>query len=457
MQTSRVAPTRSHAYPGAPSLAEPTLAECAARAATRYADANPSSRARFEEATRHMPGGDTRTINHFDPFPLTIVRGEGAKLYDVDGHEYLDFLNDYTAGLYGHSNPVIQAAIRQGAEHGLTFGGPSPNQHEFAELMCSRFPSVERIRFTCSGTESNLLAISLARAVTGRTGVMAFMGGYHGSVFNFSSPDQRLKAPFPWVVGTYNDVAGTRALIRENGSQLAAVIVEPMLAAGGCLPATAEFLSMLREETRNTGTVLIFDEVQTSRLGPGGRQGELGIHADLTTFGKYLGGGASFGAFGGRADLVDYFDPRRSDNLNHPGTHNNNSLTMAAGLAGLRDVFTPEAATRLTERGYALRDELNRVAQRRNAPAQVTGCGSIMTVHFQRKPLREPGDAATPPEARTLFHLEMLLAGVFLAPRGFVTVSLAHTDEHCQNLAERFDTFLDTYAAVIDGALGAVP
>ena len=431
-----------------------TLAELAADAAARYTAANPLSQASFERSTAFLPGADTRTVNHFAPFPATIVRGEGARLFDLDGHAYLDFLNDYTAGLYGHSNPAIQAAVAKAAANGLTLGGPTPNQQEFAELICGRFPAVERVRFTNSGTESNVMAVSLARAVTGRDGVLVFDGGYHGGPLNFTGPDRRLNLPYRWIVGEYNDAASARALIETHADDLACVLVEPMLGGGGCIPGTRVFLSALRDATARSGVLLIFDEVQTSRLAPGGAQEALGITPDLTTFGKYLGGGASFGAFGGRADLMDHFDPRRPDHFSHAGTHNNNAVTMAAGLVGLRDVLTPAAVRRLTQRGDALRAELNGIAARLDAPAQVTGRGSIMTAHFQRAPIRARADvAATPQAARDLFHLEMLLAGFWVARRGFITVSLAHDDEHCDAFAAAFEAFLARHGPAIDAAL----
>lgn len=436
-----------------PTVQTLTLQQLAADAATRYAAANPLSEASFERSTRFLPGADTRTVNHYTPFPVTIVRGEGARLYDLDGHEYVDFLNDHTAGLYGHSNPAIQAAIAGAAKDGLTLGGPTPNQQRFAELICGRFPSVERVRFANSGTEANLMAVSLARAVTGRDGVLVFDGGYHGGPLTFTGPDRRLNVPFPWVVGEYNDAEAARSTIEEQPDRLAGVLVEPMLGGGGCIPATRAFLGALRDATQRSGVLLIFDEVQTSRLAPGGLQEVLGIHADLTTFGKYLGGGASFGAFGGRAELMDRFDPRRPDHFSHAGTHNNNALTMAAGLAGLRDVLTPAAVRRLNDRGDALRAALNGVASRRDAPARVTGRGSIMTVHFQRAPIRSHADlAATPQAARDLFHLEMLLAGFWIARRGFMSVSLAHDDEDCDRLVAAFEVFLERYGTAIDSA-----
>ncbi|MXX54289.1 MAG: aminotransferase class III-fold pyridoxal phosphate-dependent enzyme [Gemmatimonadetes bacterium] len=430
----------------------PTLEDLAAEAAARYTAANPLSQASFERSTGFLPGADTRTVNHYAPFPVTIVRGKGARLHDLDGHEYVDFLNDHTAGLYGHSNPVIQAAIATAARNGLTLGGPTPNQQQFAELICERFPSVERVRFTNSGTEANLMAASLARAVTGCDGVLVFDGGYHGGPLSFTGTDRRLNIPFPWIVCDFNDMESAPSLIRELGGELACVLVEPMLGGGGCIPGTHAFLAALRDATQRSGALLIFDEVQTSRLAPGGLQPVFGIHADLTTFGKYLGGGASFGAFGGRADLMDRFDPRRPDHFSHAGTHNNNVLTMAAGLAGLRDLLTPAAVRVLNHRGDALRDALNAVATRLDAPAQVTGRGSIMNVHFQRGPIRRHADlAATPQAARDLFHLEMLLAGIWIARRGFISVSLAHEDEDCDRLVAEFESFLVQHAATIEG------
>ena len=436
----------------------PALQDLAADAAARYAAANPLSRASFERSTGFLPGADTRTVNHYAPFPATIVRGEGARLYDLDGNEYVDFLNDHTAGLYGHSNPIIQEAISAAARNGLTLGGPTPNQQRFAEEICGRFPSVERVRFTNSGTEANLMAASLARAVTGRGGVLVFDGAYHGGPLSFTGSDRRLNLPFPWIVGQYNDAESARSLIEGHAEELACVLVEPMLGGGGCIPGTHGFLRALREATGRSGVLLIFDEVQTSRLAPGGLQDVLGIHADLTTFGKYLGGGASFGAFGGRADLMDRFDPRRPDHFSHPGTHNNNVLTMAAGLTGLREVLTPAAVRRLNRRGDALRDALNTVAARLGAPAQVTGRGSIMNVHFQRGPIRRHSDlAATPAAARDLFHLEMLLAGFWVARRGFISVSLSHDDGDCDRFVLEFGGFLERHGDAIESAAAQVP
>ena len=278
----------------------------------------------------------------YEPFPLSMAKGEGARLRDLDGHEYRDFLGEHTAGLYGHSNPRILDEIRGALASGIVLGAPNRYEVELAELVCARFPAVDRVRFCNSGTEANLMAIGLARAVTGREKVLVFEGAYHGGVLFFKEGESGpVNAPFPFVFGRYNDTEATLAVIERHGSELAAILVEPMMGSGGCIEGDREFLGALREAADRHGALLLFDEVMTSRLGPGGRQGELGILPDLTTLGKYIGGGLTFGGFGGRADLMERFDPRRPDAIPHAGTFNNNVLTMSAGIVGLRDIFTP--------------------------------------------------------------------------------------------------------------------
>jgi glutamate-1-semialdehyde 2,1-aminomutase len=297
-----------------------------------YVARNPKSFARFVEATAVMPGGNTRTVLHYAPFPLGFARGEGCRLWDLDGAEYIDFLGEYTAGIYGHSHPAIRAAVDRALDAGINFGGTNLTEAKFARAVCERF-GLERVRFTNSGTEANLLAISVGCIFTKRPKVMVFNGGYHGAVFGFAGGGSPINAPFDYVLAAYNDMEGTRALIEQHATELALVILEPMMGGGGCIAAEPAFLSMLREAATRVGALLILDEVMTSRLSPGGLQQVRGVKPDLTTFGKYIGGGMSFGAFGGRADIMDLFDPRRPDALPHAGTFNNNVLTMSAGLA----------------------------------------------------------------------------------------------------------------------------
>jgi len=407
-----------------------------------YVASNPLSLARYVEATAVMPGGNTRTVLHYAPFPLAMARAAGCRLWDADGAEYVDFLGEYTAGIYGHSHPAIRAALNRALDGGINYGASNLTEARFARAVCERF-GLERVRFTNSGTEANLLAISLARIATGRHKVLVFDGGYHGAVFGFAGGGSPINAPFPYVVAPYNDLDATRALIEQHADDLALVILEPMIGSGGCIPATADFLTMLRVETTRVGALLILDEVMTSRLSPGGLQAVRGIKPDLTTLGKYIGGGMSFGAFGGRADLIDRFDPRRADALPHAGTFNNNVLTMNAGLAGLTEIYTPKAALALNARGDRLRDRLNALCQAADAPVQFTGLGSMLAVHMMRGPIRSPADAAKgEPKLKELFFFDMLSHGIWLARRGMMTLCLPIGDAECDKLAAAVEEFL---------------
>jgi glutamate-1-semialdehyde 2,1-aminomutase len=429
-----------------------TLEDALRDAEARYVEANPKSRVRHAEACDALPGGNTRSILFYTPFPLTIVRGEGARLWDLDGHAYTDFLGEYTAGLYGHSHPVIQAAVREALDGGIVLGGPNPYEAALARLICARFPSCDLVRFCNSGTEANVNALCAARAITGRSHVLVFDGAYHGGPLTFAHGGSPMNLPFPWVIGAYNDADATLALIERHARELAAIIVEPMMGAAGAIAGEPAFLQGLRDAASRHGIVLIFDEVMTSRLSPGGLQAKLGITPDLTTFGKYLGGGLSFGAFGGRAELMSRFDPRHPEALPHSGTYNNNVLTMAAGVAGLSEVFTPEAAIALNENADAFRARLNRLARAAAVPVQVAGVGSIMCVHFHDRPLRSPADAEpSDPSARALFHLDMLDRGFYLARRGFISPSLALEPRDYDAFAAAFEDYLETYGPVLAG------
>jgi glutamate-1-semialdehyde 2,1-aminomutase len=404
------------------------LEKLIAEARSNYTDNNPDSKKLYEAAKDVMPGANTRTVLHYDPFPVTIARGEGAKIYDVDGHEYNDFLSEYTAGLYGHNNPVIAKAIHTALDEGVTLGGPNMMEAKLARLICDRFPAVERVRFCNSGTESNILALSAARAFNQRTDIIVVEGSYHGSVLTFAG-NSPLNLPFPIHRIAYNDTAAAADLIQSLGESLAAVLIEPMIGAGGAIPATAEFLQGLRTATEATGALLIFDEVMTSRLTGQGLHGHYQIKPDLVTFGKYLGGGLTFGAFGGRADILDRFDPGTANAWSHAGTFNNNVLTMAAGFTGLSEVFTAEAADDFYARGNRFRADMIEAVSRLGLPIQITGLGSMMAFHFCEKPPTAPSPHTSPAaHLYELIHLDMMARGQFYARRGMFNMSLPTDD-----------------------------
>ncbi|MEM7127415.1 MAG: aspartate aminotransferase family protein [Chloroflexota bacterium] len=415
------------------------------KAHDEYTQQNPKSLARHQTALDVMPGGNTRSVLFNLPFPLGVAKAESCKIYDLDGHEYIDFLGEYTAGIYGHSHPVIRAAIDKALDNGLNFGGTNETEVKLAQAICERFPSIDRIRFTNSGTEANLMAITAARRHTNRSHILVFAGAYHGGVLYFSTGKKNpVNAPYDFVLAPYNDVDATRALIQEHSANLAAVLLEPMMGSGGCIQASTSFLQMLRDECTQHQIVLIFDEVMTSRLAPGGFQEAVGVLPDMTTLGKYIGGGMSFGAFGGRVELMDHYNPHLPDALPHAGTFNNNVLTMNAGLAGLTQVYTPDAARKLNEQGEDLRRRLNQLCQRAEAPMQFTGRGSMMTVHMTDAPIHSPTDAAKGNQAlRELFFFDMVNSGIWLAPRGMINLSLPHNESQLNDLVDAVGAFVE--------------
>lgn len=415
-----------------------------------YTRRNPASKAQFDKALAVMPGGNTRSVLFYEPFPLAIRRGEGCRLWDADGHEYLDFLAEFTAGIYGHSNPVIRAAIDKALDNGINLSGHNLLESELARLICERIPSIERLRFTNSGTEANLLAIAAAKVHTGRSKVIVFEGAYHGGLLTFVGGNAAVNVPHEFILAPYNDIESFVRMFEAHAPDVAAVLVEPMQGAGGCIPATDEFIAALRDATAAAGALLIFDEVMTSRLAAGGRQSQLGVRPDLTTVGKYIGGGMSFGAFGGRGDIMALFDPRRSGGLSHAGTFNNNVITMAAGIAGLGTLYTPQQAVTLNARGDVMRTRLNTICRDRRVALQFTGLGSLMNLHATDAPIHSMADLRQSDQRiKDLFFFFMLEQGFYVARRGFIVLSLPIEDVHVERFINSFDAFVDAHARLL--------
>jgi glutamate-1-semialdehyde 2,1-aminomutase len=406
------------------------------------ADRNPESRTQHDRACAVLPGGSTRTILHHAPFPLTFVSGEAGTLTDADGHTYVDLVGDYTAGLLGHSEKRVHAAVAEALANNTSVGGVHPAEIRFAELVCHRFGH-QRVRFTNSGTEANLMAITLSRIVTGRSTIMVMYGGYHGGVFYYSHGNAPWNAPFPTIVAPYNDLQGCEDLINEYALDLAAVVVEPMLGSG-CVPADARFLSGLANATQQAGAIFITDEVMTSRHGPRGLADLLGVRPDIATFGKYFAGGFSFGAFAGRADLLDHFDASNPDSIPHAGTFNNNVATMSAGCIVLSELFTSDTAITLTARGEELRARIDDVLHHHKVPLTITGFGSMNAVHALGRPPQNGTDLLERDSVlQEALFLSLLQRGVYTAPRGSINLGLAITE---------WD--IDHYLNALDDSLG---
>lgn len=431
-----------------------TLDDALTEAREAYARRRPASLARHREAAEVMPGGNTRSVLFHGPFPFTALRGEGCRIEDADGLSYVNLAGEYTAGLFGASHPAIRDAVLRALEGGVNLTAHNAFEARFARLVCARFPSVEQVRFTNSGTEGNLMALACATIATGRRTILAFEGGYHGSLLTFPvAGPAAVNVPHRVVLAPYNDLAAAEAVARAHASALAAIILEPMLGGGGCIPAELPFLRGLRRLADETGALLVFDEVMTSRLAPGGLQEATGVIPDLTTLGKYVGGGMSFGAFGGRAALMAMFDPRRADAVPHAGTFNNNTLTMSAGIAALGEVYTPDVAIALNARGDALRQALGGIAARHGVPVQVTGRGSMMAFHVAPAPPRDAREVAAGDQGlKELLFLDLLERGFYIARRGMVALSLVVGEAELAAFRDAVDEVLALRAPLLRAA-----
>jgi glutamate-1-semialdehyde 2,1-aminomutase len=422
------------------------------------------SRALHEEAAAVMPGGNSRTTTFFDPYPFYIQRGQGAHVWDADGVDRLDFNGNYTSLILGHANAEIVKAAQEAAAQGMSFPGPTEHELRLAEVLCRRVSSMQTLRFTNSGTEATMNAVRLARAATGRAKIAKFEGAYHGThdwVMVSVTPDVKVaggrRRPKPvaasagvppaalkhTVVLPWNDAEACEQIIDKEAPGLAAVLVDPLLGIGGVIPPAEGFLQSLRAATERHGIILIFDEVISFRVAWGGAQERFGIRPDLTTLGKIIGGGLPVGAFGGRADLMAAYDPRKGGaRISHGGTFNANPVTMAAGLTTM-NLLTPEAYSRLDALGERLRGGVSRLLQATRRRGQVSGLSSLFCLHWTAGPLTDyRSSRPKDPETPLRVFLGLLNEGIVLSQRGLGACSLAMTDED-------IDRFVNALARVL--------
>lgn len=412
------------------------------QAHARFAATHPLSRELATRAARVLPGGNTRSVLHTEPFGVRVSAADGAVLTTVDTVELVDLLGDYSAGMTSR-RPEVAAAIRDVLDRGWGYGAMSEPETVLAEALVDRFASMEQVRFTSSGSEADLMAVLTARHVTGRPGVVVFEGAYHGGPLTFLPGSEPLRVPFDLTVLPYNDVGTVAAHLAEHGADTACVLVEPMLGAGGCIPATPDFLRALRRLCTEHGVLLVLDEVMTSRFARGGAQERYGVPADITVLGKYFGGGLSFGAFGGPAEVMAAFDPG-TGGLTHGGTFNNNAFTMAAGAA-VCELLDATVLDELHQRGDRLRERLNDVFLEEGAAYVATGSGSLLTIHPCPGPVARWGDVAdVDPRLRSLLFHDLLAAGYYIAGRGYLALGPHLTDEH-------LDGFVDAVRAHVRG------
>ncbi len=396
-----------------------------------YQSQNPRSAARFAEAQQVLAGGNSRLTAYFAPFPFYAERGEGCAIYDLDGNRRVDFYNNATSLILGHCNPQVTAAVMAQATRGSAFANPTGPETELATLLTSTIPSVQRLRFTNSGTEGVMLAMRAARAYTGKPKIAKIEGGYHGTSDHVSI--------------SVTSQGGSAADPPQHRDELAAVIVEPALGGVGYIPADLEFLEALREACDGQQTLLIFDEVQTLRMAPGGAQQWFNVIPDLTCMGKIIGGGLPVGAFGGRADIMEAFDAtRHSPGIPHGGTFNANPMTIQAGLATMHQL-RPEVYERLNDNGTALRHQLDEMARSYHVPVRITGVASFFGIHCTDRPVTDyrstQGQDAV---LRQKLFLHLLNNGMYVGNKIVGNISVPMGREELDSFVQAWESFLHT-------------
>lgn len=410
-----------------------------------YEGRTPRSRQLHERAATVMPGGDTRSVTYHRPYPSFVTGATGAWLETADGDRLLDFLNNYTQSVLGHAPDVVVEAVCERIRAGNGVAAPTEPAVELAERLVERVPSVEQVRFCNSGTEATMNAVRAAIGWTDRERICKVHGGYHGThdVVEVGVGDGgREHAGIPVSAAErvetvpYNDVEHLKETFERRGDELACFIVEPIMGVGGMIPATDEYLAAARDLTDEHDAVLIFDEVMSFRLAPGGAQERRGVTPDLTAFGKLIGGGLPVGAFGGQTELMAQFHPE-TGSMDHSGTFNANPATMAGGVATL-EALDREEIDALNRRGDRLRDRLQQIGEDASFPVQITGEGSLFQVHFAEGPAVD-ARSSTAGSARTRdLFLAMRLNGVFLAPRGMGNLSTSMDDRAEDAFVEAF-------------------
>lgn len=409
----------------------------------KYASKTPRSKTLYERAVKVLPGGVSYGIRYFDPYPFFAARARGSKLYDVDGNEYVDFWLGHTALVLGHSPPTVVSAVKQQLEDGTVFGTSHELEVDLAEQIAKMVPTAEMTRFTNSGTEANMYATRLARAITGRNKIAKFEGGWHGG---YDALHVGVKYPFDLqesaglttsavhdtILLPFNDLEGVKEGLRQEHP--ASIIIEPVLGSGGGIPADTEFLKGLRELCDEKEVLLIFDEVITGfRLSPGGAQQYYHVQPDITVFGKIIGGGFPAGAFSGNKELMQRVDSHLYERPNcsfHGGTFAANPITMTAGLTTLKSLEDGHLLEKLNIAGRQIRERLKRIFKEKTVDVQVTGESSLFNFHFTKEHVKDARVAFKSDRKKLAeYELSLIANGVFLLPTHVGALSAAHSKE----------------------------
>jgi glutamate-1-semialdehyde 2,1-aminomutase len=393
-----------------------------------YRARTPHSEQAMARARRYLVRGLTRGWGYHRPYPLVAKRGEGPWLIDLDDNRYVDLANNGLSLIHGHAFPPVVEALRAAATRGSGWLVPSEDQIEFARMLCERIEVFERVRFTNSGTESGMLAMKVARAFTGRPAVLKSIDGFHGSFDDLEiGLYDRPEDPGRVYLAPYGDAGAFEQKLEAHGSEIAAVVLEPLLFSGLVTVPPPGFLRRVQEAAQKAGALFVLDDCLMLRLAHGGSAELYGLQPDLTFLGKFIGGGMPMGVTGGRSEVMDVLDPHREQPLYHGGSFNGNLLSSVTGRVSLEH-FTAETIAAMDERAGWLRAEIERCAAELGLPLTTVAEGSVMGVYLTDSLTRHTGNFMAP-EGTQLLHLAALTHGVFMGPGGEIALSSVVADE----------------------------
>jgi len=411
----------------------------------RYRRETPGSWGLMQRAAGAMPGGNTRTTSFHPPYPVVIERGEGAWLWDVDGRRYLDLFCNGLSLIHGNNYGPAREAIQTAIQRGTAWSGASREQVAFAELLQDRIEAIEWLRFTNSGSEAGMLAVKAARLLTGRRYIVKSIGAYHGSYPDleaglYGQGDVEGRA----LVAPFNDLGAYERVMAQHGTQVAAIIIEPVLVTGRVVAPERGFLSAVEDLARRYGALSILDDCLMLRLAVGGSAEKFALRPDIVVLGKFLGGGTAMGAFGGSRDLMKIFDPTRKGCVFHGGSFNGNLIGSSAGLVTLRELTAPRIAA-MDAASVRLREALARRAAELGIEVIISGLGSVSGIAFAADTVRHEDDPSALGLA-SLFHLACLSEGILMGPGGIIAVSTAHDEAAVAHAIAGFGAALEKMA-----------
>jgi glutamate-1-semialdehyde 2,1-aminomutase len=411
-----------------------------------YTRLTPGSAELMARAAKSMPRGLTRTLSWFDPYPVVFDHGRGASLYDVDGNRYIDLFSNGLSLMHGHAYPPVEKALREALERGTAWPGSSDAQVEFAEMLCRRVPGAEQVRFANTGTEAMMVAVKLARHVSGKQLIVKAWHAYHGSYDDLEAGLENQGAvPGRVELATFGEIETYAEILERNRGEVAAIVVEPVQYTGIVTPPPDGFLPQLRQLAKDAGVLFVLDDCLMFRLAEGGSAQRYGFDADITCLGKWIGGGLPVGVIAASAEMMSCFDRHPEKPLYHGGSFNGNLLGMVAGAVAVRDLTNPDIE-RIDAQGESLKADIATAAQVCGLPVRTSGVGSAFGLYLLDGP-----DGEIDWKATSLLQLAAVTRGVYYGSGGEFGLSTAITDEELAEASAGLAEALDDVAAATSG------